>query len=239
MGRAFGCDEFIPRVVGDRQDGSGAKHRTTASAQKRATRIRPYSSMATILTRWLESFRILLFILAAAAYSLAEAAISITTAIPIPNGIVASSYSLTFSQSGGTGSVTWSISDGALPPGLSLAQSGVLSGAPTNVGNFNFTVKVQDSSSNATKAFSIRVYDDDDGGVIEKLIAARPICTLAASRTNPVVSNTFTLTATCTQSPSSYVWSGPGIATGTSTNGTTPTYTPTPPCCHQQAMNTD
>ena len=41
----------------------------------------------------------------------------------------------------------WSISNGTLPPGLTLSARGVLSGTPTQSGNFFFTVKVQDATS--------------------------------------------------------------------------------------------
>ncbi len=64
----------------------------------------------------------------------------------IPNGTAGLPYSQTFTQSGGAGTVTFSISAGALPPGLSLAPSGVLSGTPTQSGTFNFTVKATDAN---------------------------------------------------------------------------------------------
>lgn len=40
----------------------------------------------------------------------------------------------------------WSVSDGALPPGLVLKSSGEIAGTPTEPGEFAFTVRVRDSS---------------------------------------------------------------------------------------------
>jgi len=51
-----------------------------------------------------------------------------------------------FTASGGAGGNTWSLSDGYLPPGMSLnATTGALTGTPTNAGTFTFLLRVQDS----------------------------------------------------------------------------------------------
>lgn len=63
----------------------------------------------------------------------------IVTAVPIvisttslPNGQVGTPYSMTLSATGGTGALSWVVSDGALPAGLHLtATTGVISGTPT------------------------------------------------------------------------------------------------------------
>lgn len=65
-------------------------------------------------------------------------------------------------ESYGTQPVSWSISAGSLPPGLSLASStGVISGTPTTAGISNFTVEATDSTTptpeTATKALSITI----------------------------------------------------------------------------------
>lgn len=54
------------------------------------------------------------------------------------------SYSATLKGSGGTGAYSWSVQRGALPDGLSLADSGVLSGTPRAAGRFTFGVQVAD-----------------------------------------------------------------------------------------------
>jgi hypothetical protein len=54
---------------------------------------------------------------------------------------------------------SWSISDGALPPGLNIgASDGMISGIPTTAGTYPFTVRaVIDASTSDTKALSITV----------------------------------------------------------------------------------
>jgi hypothetical protein len=56
--------------------------------------------------------------------------------------------------SAGGGTVTWSIGTGALPPGLSLSEKGLLSGATSALGTHTFTVKVQDPVRVETKQFT-------------------------------------------------------------------------------------
>jgi hypothetical protein len=87
----------------------------------------------------------------------------------LPAGTVGSPYSNTIDEDGGTGTLTWSITAGALPPGLSLSQLGVVSGTPTAPGNYNFTVQVTDSASPpnvATLAFMLSVADAQYGDLI-------------------------------------------------------------------------
>jgi len=61
--------------------------------------------------------------------------------------------------SGGSGTLAYSISAGLLPNGINLnAATGAITGTPTAVGTFNFTVKVADPfGDQATKAFQIVV----------------------------------------------------------------------------------
>jgi len=86
--------------------------------------------------------------------------VKITTASALPAASVGVAYSTTLAAKGGTPPYTWSVTSGALPPGLSLSGSGVISGKPTTKGTFNFTVKVTDTSSpvqSAKKALSLVV----------------------------------------------------------------------------------
>ena len=78
----------------------------------------------------------------------------------LPNGTQGSSYTSTFSATGGTAPYDWLVSAGALPTGLALNSQGVLSGTPSLAANYSFTVKVQDSSVPArttTQAYKILI----------------------------------------------------------------------------------
>ena len=73
-------------------------------------------------------------------------------------------YSQTLSATGGTTPYTWSLASGALPAGLSLSNSGTISGTPTQSGVFSFTVQVQDSSSHtATRSLTLNVAQSASG----------------------------------------------------------------------------
>jgi hypothetical protein len=83
------------------------------------------------------------------------------TTTSLPAGNVSVAYSATVTATGGKTPYTWSISVGALPPGLTIAPStGVISGTPTTPGTYSFTVMVTDSENpklSATKGLSITI----------------------------------------------------------------------------------
>lgn len=88
--------------------------------------------------------------------------ISIQPAGPtLPDATINTSYNpaQTFTASGGCGQYTFSIAGGALPPGLSLnPTTGALSGTPTQVGTYSFTVKVVDKCGcMATRDYRLNV----------------------------------------------------------------------------------
>ncbi len=66
----------------------------------------------------------------------------------LPNGAVGTAYSATISATGGVGPYTFAVTSGALPTGLLLnGATGAISGTPTTVGTFNFTITATDTSS--------------------------------------------------------------------------------------------
>jgi hypothetical protein len=68
---------------------------------------------------------------------------------------VGARYSAALSTIAGTGPDTWSVTSGALPAGLSLSPSGVVSGTPTTAGKVSFTVTAMDSESPVAQASRI------------------------------------------------------------------------------------
>ena len=96
---------------------------------------------------------------AAQAYSFTIAAPTVTlmpTTLPSPTVGVA--YSQTLNASGGTSPYTYSITAGALPTGLTLSTTGVISGTATAANMFSFTVTAKDSDGfTATQSYPIMV----------------------------------------------------------------------------------
>ncbi|HVK50209.1 MAG TPA: putative Ig domain-containing protein [Pseudoxanthomonas sp.] len=62
---------------------------------------------------------------------------------------VGASYSQTLSTIGGTSPYSYSVTSGAMPPGITLAPSGVLSGEPVAANSYTFTVTVTDSNGDS------------------------------------------------------------------------------------------
>ena len=68
----------------------------------------------------------------------------ITTGSPLLKGEEGSPYQVAIEASGGIPPYIFGITGGALPPGLDISSSGVISGVPEDHGTFTFTVKVFD-----------------------------------------------------------------------------------------------
>jgi hypothetical protein len=65
----------------------------------------------------------------------------------LPSGEVSVAYTSAVTAAGGQTPYHFSVLHGALPPGLTLAASGAISGTPTTLGTSQFTVQADDSSS--------------------------------------------------------------------------------------------
>jgi hypothetical protein len=113
-------------------------------------------------------------------YSLVVA--SITTASPLPDGVAGIAYSAYFEQVGLTeafaytadsmdidvdsdiitsdmtgSNLIWTITSGTLPDGLTLDNSGNISGTPTETGSFSFNVSVTDGTITCDKDFTLNI----------------------------------------------------------------------------------
>jgi hypothetical protein len=73
--------------------------------------------------------------------------------LPFHLGEVGVTYgTVTVVAAGGVKPYKWSISGGALPPGVTLSSSGKATGKPTTTGTFSFVVRVDDSAGGAAGA---------------------------------------------------------------------------------------
>ena len=121
----------------------------------------------------------------------------ITTAT-LPGGKVGVNYNQTIATTGGSGSLTWSITQGSIPLGLALnATTGAISGTPTTIATSNFTVKVVDAANQTdTKDLSI-------------VIAAAPVLPVITTTTlaDGTVGQNYSQTLTATGGSGNLTWS--------------------------------
>jgi len=106
-----------------------------------------------------------------------------------------SPYSVQLTAAGG-GSQAWSISDGALPGGLTLSTTGLLSGTPNAAGSFTFTVKVADSARSGTQQLT--------------LVVAAPLAVVAPAAGVGEVGVPFTATPTASGGATPLTWTVTG-----------------------------
>ncbi len=80
----------------------------------------------------------------------------IVTTAGLPEAATNKAYSVSLDVSGGSVG-SWSVVEGALPDGLGLTSTGVISGMPTKSGGFTFRVQANGSPNNDTKQLTIVV----------------------------------------------------------------------------------
>ncbi len=157
------------------------------------------------------------------AYTLVIAPATISLpATPLAGGTLGAAYSAAITPaSGGTSPYAYAVTAGALPGGLTVnATTGAITGTPSALGTFNFSLTATDSSTGsgpyaATQAYSIVVIDNPP-------VANSGTLTVAYSApATPVTLNITGGTATSVAIATTAV-NGTAIATGTSI-----TYQPT------------
>ncbi|WP_430715484.1 putative Ig domain-containing protein, partial [Ralstonia flaminis] len=136
----------------------------------------------------------------------------------LPNPAIATAYSQTVNASNGTAPYTYAVTAGALPTGLTLSSSGVLSGTPTAGGTFNFTVTATDANSfTASRAYSVSIG--------APTVTVSPAAVTAAQVTT-AYSQTFS--ATGGTAPYTYAVSSGTLPAGLSLNASTGVVSGTP-----------
>ncbi len=96
----------------------------------------------------------------AKAYTLmVRAAPAIQTA-NIPDGRQNTPYTTTALSADGTAPITWTVSEGNLPVGLTLAQNGYILGTPSESGVFVFELTASNKSGQDSKIFTLSIESD-------------------------------------------------------------------------------
>ncbi|MDV3467177.1 IPT/TIG domain-containing protein [Stenotrophomonas sp. C3(2023)] len=104
------------------------------------------------------------------AYALQVAAPQVALDItPLADAVGAAAYTQRLSASGGTTPYRFALRTGRLPAGLTLLDSGEISGEPTEAGDFNFTVEVTDANGytgTAAHALSVQAAEQRIGQMV-------------------------------------------------------------------------
>ncbi|MFN7973827.1 MAG: putative Ig domain-containing protein [Acidobacteriota bacterium] len=146
----------------------------------------------------------------------------------LPNGTIGTAYSQTITASGGTAPYTFAVTAGALPPGLGLSSGGILSGTPTALGSFNFTVTATDTDGCAgNQAYTIVI----TCGTITLSPASLPNGTVGVAYSQTITASggtaPYTFAVTAGALPPGLALSSGGVLSGTPTSAGTFNFTVT------------
>ena len=137
----------------------------------------------------------------------------------LPDPVAGTAYAQTVTATGGVGPYTFAVTAGALPGGISLSTSGAMSGAPNEIGSFNFTVTATDAhGQTGSRAYTVTL--------------AAPVLTMtpAAGTLTATYGAAYSQTFTAGGSPGPYAYTLTGaLPAGMSFTGNTLSGTPTVP----------
>ena len=151
----------------------------------------------------------------------AAAVAPVITTTSLPGGTTGTPYSQLLAATG-TAPITWAITSGSLPAGLTLSADGTIAGTPTAAGTANFVVEATNAAGSVTKPLSIAITAATVAPVITT--ASLPVgevdspysYALAATGTAPITwSLTGTLPAGLTLNTTTGLISGTPTAAGT------------------------
>lgn len=152
-----------------------------------------------------------------ASITINTATLAITTAT-LPTPVITQAYNQTIGTINGAAPVTFSVSAGALPAGLSLnASTGAITGTPTTAGAYNFTVQAKDNGGKtATQAYT--------GTIVPRLAIA------TATLPTPLISQAYSQTVTTSggTAPVTFSVSAGTLPAGLSLNASNGAITGTP-----------
>ncbi len=130
------------------------------------------------------------------------------TSTSLPAAAQGTAYSATLTASGGNAPYTWAVTGGALPSGLTLAPTGLLSGTPLTSGTF--TVTVQATTAGAPAVTATRQ--------LTLTVAAATLQVTSSQFANASTGSAFSYTLSATGGTYPYTWS---VTSGTLPPGLT------------------
>ena len=90
-------------------------------------------------------------------YALTVRAVPAIKTSSLPDGKINTEYTSTTLSADGTAPITWSVSEGLMPEGLTLSQNGYVYGTPKESGSYVFTVRAGNKAGHDTKTFTVSI----------------------------------------------------------------------------------
>ncbi len=141
----------------------------------------------------------------------------------LPAATIQASYSDSMAAQGGVAPLSWKVTAGELPPGISLsASAGTLSGTPAQIGDFSFSVGVSDSSSTPQTAAELLTLNVG--------ASVAPLTVNFSALPGGIALTSYASTASATGGITPYAWSvaSGSLPTGLSLNSSTGAVTGSP-----------
>ncbi len=158
-------------------------------------------------------------------YSLTTNATYTLNPTAIPAGVINTAYSQQLNATGGSGTSTFAVTTGALPAGLTLSTSGLISGTPTTAGSSTFTVQATDAASDkASRVYTLAI---NSTLAINQATLPSPVVGSAYSQQLSVTGGTtpFTYTLASGALPAGLTLSSTGLISGTPTTAGNSSFT--------------
>lgn len=156
----------------------------------------------------------------------------------LPGGTVGTAYSQSVSVTGGSGTYSYSISSGALPPPLGISSAGLISGTPTAAGTYTFTVHGASTPPGCDvfqpytiqiTGYNIVVVSGSPQSALPNAAFGRPLVAYVSDASTSAPINGATVTFTAPASGASGTFPGSVISTPVVTNAsgiaTSPVFT--------------
>ncbi|HTW61905.1 MAG TPA: putative Ig domain-containing protein [Terracidiphilus sp.] len=156
----------------------------------------------------------------------AAPAITFTTN-SLPAGVVSVVYSATVAATGGAGTLTYKVTSGSLPAGLTLSSAGAISGTPTTAGTNNFAVTASDAYGDSQNE-SLSIVINSTALKVSTSSLPAGVAGSAYSQTLSATGGSgtgYTWTKTAGSLPTGVTLSSTGAITGTPTTAGTFSFT--------------